>query len=347
MSRDNKHRVKHKTDTKIEPLFIRWKNKPYNFFLNELKNNKCISKKAPKYEGRYDFRFVNMKKTRLTDAKINNACLDSIKAYCLYMNNSEIENCLVANGDFNSVNITKTKIENSQFYSCDFENSEFNNVSMCNSIFKSCVFNDSVFRSIDVENAILDNSDFTDLKNPENSEIDGVPKSVKNAVIDQFTFIMLGNSEFKKQLGREGVITYMNKTDYDVALSFAGEQRDYVEKVAEYLRVNHIRVFYDDFEKADLWGKDLVTHLTELYSDKAKYVIVFASEEYVSKFWTNIERRAVLARFLNGNYEKVLLVKMDEAKIPGFTDIKGYLDSSVLNPEEIGDLFISKLKQSY
>lgn len=38
--------------------------------------------------------------------------------------------------------------------------------------------------------------------------------------------------------------------DYDVCLSFAGEDRDFVDKVAEDLRVSGCRVFYDRFEPA-------------------------------------------------------------------------------------------------
>jgi hypothetical protein len=49
---------------------------------------------------------------------------------------------------------------------------------------------------------------------------------------------------------------------YDVALSFAGEDRDYVRAVAESLRKREKRVFFDEFEKARLWGKDLYQHLS-------------------------------------------------------------------------------------
>lgn len=39
---------------------------------------------------------------------------------------------------------------------------------------------------------------------------------------------------------------------YDVALSFAGEQREYAQAIAHKLKANGVSVFYDDFEKADL-----------------------------------------------------------------------------------------------
>src|SRR3954454_1990381 len=45
--------------------------------------------------------------------------------------------------------------------------------------------------------------------------------------------------------------------EYDVALSFAGEDRPLAGKLAGLLHARHIRVFYDEYEKASLWGKDL------------------------------------------------------------------------------------------
>lgn len=58
----------------------------------------------------------------------------------------------------------------------------------------------------------------------------------------------------------------MNKNyKYDVALSFVGENREYVEEVATFLKSYGVKVFYDKFEQADLWGKNLYDHLSDLY----------------------------------------------------------------------------------
>jgi hypothetical protein len=59
--------------------------------------------------------------------------------------------------------------------------------------------------------------------------------------------------------------------EYDVCLSFAGEQRDYVEQVASRLRQEGIRVFYDGYEQVSLWGKDLYEHLDWAYRRAARY----------------------------------------------------------------------------
>jgi hypothetical protein len=56
---------------------------------------------------------------------------------------------------------------------------------------------------------------------------------------------------------------------YEVVLSFAGEDREYVDEVAEFLKANDVSLFYDMYEEATLWGKDLVEHLHKVYSGSA------------------------------------------------------------------------------
>jgi hypothetical protein len=63
--------------------------------------------------------------------------------------------------------------------------------------------------------------------------------------------------------------------DFHVALSFAGEDRRYVERVANALREIGVRVFYDKHEVASLWGKDLYTHPREVYTRRVMYTVMF------------------------------------------------------------------------
>ncbi len=65
---------------------------------------------------------------------------------------------------------------------------------------------------------------------------------------------------------------------YHIALSFAGEDRDYVEEVANHLQAASVNVFYDLFEEEDLWGKNLYEHLTTVYRDQALFTVMFVSE---------------------------------------------------------------------
>jgi len=131
---------------------------------------------------------------------------------------------------------------------------------------------------------------------------------------------------------------------FDVALSFAGEQRAHVERVAECLKAAGLNVFYDDDEKANLWGKDLYVHLSDVYQNQAQYCILFASKEYATKNWPSHERQNAQARVLRekGN-EYILPVRFDDTDIPGMPPTIGYLDFRREGPDGICKAFLRKI----
>jgi len=93
---------------------------------------------------------------------------------------------------------------------------------------------------------------------------------------------------------------------FDVALSFAGEDRTLAESLASQLVHYGLRVFYDRYEQADLWGKELCQHLSRVYRDKAHFCIVFVSEAYARKLWTRHELRQAQERAFYENREYIV-----------------------------------------
>lgn len=130
---------------------------------------------------------------------------------------------------------------------------------------------------------------------------------------------------------------------YDVALSFAGENRAYVEEVANGLKANGVEVFYDAFEKAGLWGKNLVDHLAEIYQRRSKYVVMFISEQYVAKAWPSHERQHAQARALLAKDEYILPTRFDDTEVPGMTNTVGHIDLRAHSPAELVALILQKL----
>lgn len=128
---------------------------------------------------------------------------------------------------------------------------------------------------------------------------------------------------------------YARKYEYDVALSFAGEDREYVEKVAHALVNLGLKVFYDKYEEVDLWGKNLYTHLDDVYQHKARYCIIFISKYYKHKLWTNHERESAQARAFTEKKEYILPVKIDDTEIPGIKPTVAYLRSENMTPEKL------------
>lgn len=136
----------------------------------------------------------------------------------------------------------------------------------------------------------------------------------------------------------------MNRqTKFDIALSFAGEDREYVDQVATFLRQKGISVFYDLFEDANLWGKNLYDYLSDIYQNQAKYTILFISDSYNRKLWTNHERQAMQARAFQESEEYILPVKFDDTKIPGILPTIGYIDLRTKSPEQLVEIIERKL----
>jgi hypothetical protein len=131
--------------------------------------------------------------------------------------------------------------------------------------------------------------------------------------------------------------------EYDVCLSFAGEDREYVKRVAESLQSRGVRLFYDEYEKVRLWGKDNYAQLDHIYRFAARYCVLFISKHYAKKLWPNHERQSAQARAFTENDEYLLPVRFDDTEIPGIRPTTGYIDSRATQPEELAAIIIAKL----
>ncbi|MEW7278003.1 TIR domain-containing protein [Aquimarina sp. 2201CG1-2-11] len=133
--------------------------------------------------------------------------------------------------------------------------------------------------------------------------------------------------------------------EYDVALSFAGENRAYVEEVANTLKIRGVRVFYDVFEETNLWGKNLYEYLSEIYQNKARYTVMFISAFYNQKLWTNHERVSMQARAFQESREYILPARFDNTEIPGVLKTIGYINLENKTPEEFAGLIEQKIQK--
>ena len=133
---------------------------------------------------------------------------------------------------------------------------------------------------------------------------------------------------------------------YDVALSFAGEDRTRAERLATELRNRGVTIFYDAFEKSALWGKDLYSYLDDLYRFRATFCVVFISEQYAKKLWTNHERKSAQAKAFSENRVYILPIKIDETDVPGISPTVGYLSWDDESIESIADLIQRKLEKN-
>ncbi len=58
----------------------------------------------------------------------------------------------------------------------------------------------------------------------------------------------------------------------------------------QYAWIVHQRVYCDEYAHADLWGEDLNVHLFDVYSERARYTVMFISSYYRKKLWIMRDR---------------------------------------------------------
>jgi TIR domain len=130
---------------------------------------------------------------------------------------------------------------------------------------------------------------------------------------------------------------------WDVALSFAGAQRDYVGQVAAALKARGVRCFYDADEQTELWGKYLADELPAIYGEQVAAVVMFVSAEYAAREWTRLERRAALARAVRERREYVLPARFDDTSLPGLPSDMVTVDLRTRTPQQFAAVIADKL----
>ena len=141
------------------------------------------------------------------------------------------------------------------------------------------------------------------------------------------------------------VTTSMQTTEpeYQVALSFAGEQRTYVREVASELAKHGVKTFFDQENEIRLWGKNLVEEFQRIFMTDSNVVVMFISKEYAEKEWPRHERRSALTRALHERREYVLPVRFDDTVLPGLDPDALYLPLNVRSPAQLAKEILEKL----
>lgn len=84
---------------------------------------------------------------------------------------------------------------------------------------------------------------------------------------------------------------------YDIALSFAGEERDVASLLFEKLSKEEISVFYDKNEQHRILAEDVEEYLGPIYRSEARFILVLLSKNYPRKIWTKYESDQFKDRF--------------------------------------------------
>ncbi|UVS82430.1 putative protein containing a TIR (Toll-Interleukin 1-resistance) domain protein [Actinokineospora sp. UTMC 2448] len=88
--------------------------------------------------------------------------------------------------------------------------------------------------------------------------------------------------------------------EYDVALSFAGEDRKFVEHLRDEIQDKGLVVFYDFTEMYRIVANNIEEYMRPIYDSGSRYVVVVIGESYSKKRWTIFEANEYMHRIKQG-----------------------------------------------
>lgn len=131
---------------------------------------------------------------------------------------------------------------------------------------------------------------------------------------------------------------------FQIALTFPGDERAYVSKVAAAIKakLGEDSVFYDNDYMAQLARPNLDLLLQNIYL-QAELVVVFLCDRYAEKDWCGIEWRAVREIIKRKCDNKVMFMRFDDGDVPGTFSIDGHIDLRTATPIEAAEHIRSRL----
>lgn len=131
----------------------------------------------------------------------------------------------------------------------------------------------------------------------------------------------LKNLVWRQFVREAGYTTEYFQGRYDIALSFAGEDRAVAKALADLFVEREIAVFYDQNEQHRILAKNVEEYLAPIYRSEAVYVLPLLSTHYPKKIWTKFESDQFKERFGSGS---VIPIRFTNAPEGFFSDTAGY-----------------------
>lgn len=109
------------------------------------------------------------------------------------------------------------------------------------------------------------------------------------SIEDPHLAFYLRNLDWNQFVRDAGFTRFTLRYPYDVALSFAGEDRAFAEALFNHLSDEELAVFYDLAEQHRILAQDVEDYLRPIYESEARIVVAVLGEKYGIKRWTIFE----------------------------------------------------------
>ena len=132
---------------------------------------------------------------------------------------------------------------------------------------------------------------------------------------------------------------------FKIALSFPGKRRDFVLPIAQALAasIGKENILYDGWLGAEFARPNLDVYLPKLYLEESLLRVFFFCEDFARNEWCGLEWRAGRALLTREQDHRLMLLRLDDAAIPGLNRTDGSLDISRMSPTEVADEISKRL----
>jgi hypothetical protein len=133
------------------------------------------------------------------------------------------------------------------------------------------------------------------------------------------------------------------KFEYDVAISYASEDRKWAKKLDKEL--NGVRTFFDMREGCHLLGKDLTKEFRRIYGGKSRLAIILISKYYPVKDWTRFESEIIIDEAKRRNKSYFVPCILDDTPVFGLSRTIGRINLKKIGAPAAAKMILEKLKE--
>lgn len=125
-------------------------------------------------------------------------------------------------------------------------------------------------------------------------------------------------SKIKKECGfKQSTTSYK----FDIAISFAGENRKLADYISTILSILDFEIFYDELYEANYLGSSWSEKFEEIFNNESRYVVCLLDSNHKEKIWPTFERECFQERIKE---QAVIPIFLDDTKFVGIPqDIVG------------------------
>jgi hypothetical protein len=150
------------------------------------------------------------------------------------------------------------------------------------------------------------------------------------AIEDPALFYFIKHLDWERLRSDCGFRDIEKDREWDVALSFAGENRELAAHIAHELEFLDVHVFFDKFYEGNYLGQAWGSKFKSIFGEQSDLVVCILDENHLRKIWPTFERDCFTPRVAGG---EVIPIFLDDTMFPGIPSDTVRIDFK-WNPED-------------